>query len=98
MTEWVQPENCLLHFSMNLTPEQIQNEKVLQIDADYADILNIPMKKNSCDVVFCSQEQNLSPFALREVTRILKMGGVLKTKDGRCYVKETHPSEDRPNF
>ena len=37
---------------MNLTPEQIHNEKALQIDADYADILNIPMKKNSCDAVF----------------------------------------------
>ena len=79
---------------MNLTPQQIQSEKALQIDADYADILNIPMKKNSCDAVFSSQEQNLSPPALREVTRILKPGGVLKTSDGRCYVKETCLNED----
>jgi len=88
------PENRLLHFSMNLTPEQIQSKKARQIDADYADILNIPMKKNSCDAVFCLQTQNLSPPALREVTRILRPGGILKTGDGRCHVKEIHLSED----
>jgi len=92
--EWIRPENTLLHFSMNLTPEQINNKKSQNIDADYADILNIPMKKNSCDAVFCSQEQNLSLYALREVTRILKMGGVLKTPDGRSYIKELSSSQE----
>jgi len=47
------------------------------------------MKKESCDAVFCSQTEPLSPPAMREVTRILKKGGVLKTQDGRCYTKET---------
>ena len=92
--KWACPENRIWHFSMKLTPESIQNKKDRQIDADYADILNIPMKKESCDAVFCSAEQHLSHYALREITRILKTGGMLKTGEGRCFVKEICPNQD----
>lgn len=84
----VSPENRVFQFSMNLTPEAIRNKAAAQITADYADILNIPMKKASCDAVFCSQTEPLSPPAIRELTRILRLGGVLQIKGGRFYVKE----------
>ncbi len=88
VTERVRPENNVLHFSMNLAADAVREKKARGVDADYADILNIPMKKESCDAVFCSQLQPLSAPALREVTRILKIGGVLQTKDGRSYIKQ----------
>jgi len=88
MLKWVQPNNRVWQFSMNLTPESIRRKAAAQITADYSDILNIPMKKASCDAVFCSYAEPLSPHALRELTRILKIGGTLQTQDGRFYVKE----------
>ncbi|MGL4942799.1 MAG: methyltransferase domain-containing protein [Thermoguttaceae bacterium] len=88
IAESVRTENRVFQFSMNLTPASIRNKAASQITADYAGVLNIPMKKASCDAVFCSQATHLSQPAMRELTRILKSGGVLQTSDERYYVKE----------